>query len=54
MNGCLVTCHHCNERFDELDPKIHITNIEENERGWDVVTFVCPICGKETTSLRLG
>jgi hypothetical protein len=52
--GCLITCHHCQERFYESDPRITLDNIEENERGQDVVSFNCPKCGKETTSLRLG
>jgi DNA-directed RNA polymerase subunit RPC12/RpoP len=49
-----VHCNACDKTFDEneiTDPEI---GIEENERGQDVVSFVCPKCGKETTSLRFG
>ena len=35
---------------DEVD----CTNIEEDMQGRDVVTFDCPNCGEEDTSLRLG
>jgi len=49
-----VNCKECEKEFDEdeiTDPDI---NIEENERGWDVLSFKCPYCKKETTSLRRG
>jgi len=49
-----VRCKNCEREFDEdeiTDPEI---NIESDERGWDVLTFKCPYCHKETTSLRRG
>jgi len=49
-----VNCKSCGKEFDEneiTDPDI---GIEENERGWDVLSFKCPYCRKETTSLRRG
>ena len=49
-----VICKNCGKEYDEdeiTDPEI---DIEENERGFDVLTFICPYCGKETTSLRRG
>ena len=49
-----VQCKNCHKEFDEneiTDPDI---NIEENEMGWDVLSFKCPYCGQETTSLRRG
>lgn len=52
--GCQVNCNYCHGSFYESDPKIVMTNIEENILGQDVVTFKCPKCGKETTSLRVG
>jgi hypothetical protein len=47
-----VYCRNCNNRIDEN--KVKCTNIEENERGQDVVTFKCPFCNQETTSLRVN
>jgi hypothetical protein len=52
--GCQVNCHYCHGSFYETDPRIEMTNIEENILGQDVVTFKCPKCGKDTTSLRVG
>lgn len=46
-----VHCNYCKTRFDEND--VWADNIEENELGQDVVTFKCPHCKKETTSLRV-
>jgi hypothetical protein len=49
-----ITCKECEKEFDEnkiTDPNI---DIEENERGWDVLSFICPYCNKHTTSLRRG
>jgi Zn finger protein HypA/HybF involved in hydrogenase expression len=53
-HGCTIACHHCHEEFGELDENIKITNIEENMLGQDVVSFKCPKCHKDTTSLRRG
>lgn len=53
-HGCTIACHHCHEEFGENDDNIKITNIEENELGQDVVSFKCPNCNKDTTSLRWG
>ena len=36
------------------ESEIHCTNIEEDMQGRDVVTFDCPNCGEEHTSLRFG
>jgi hypothetical protein len=49
-----VICKNCHKEFDEneiTDPEI---NIEEDIRGYDVLSFICPYCKKETTSLRRG
>lgn len=46
-----VHCNYCKTRFDEN--MVECDGIEENELGQDVVTFKCPQCKKETTSLRV-
>ena len=46
-----VTCSDCQERFNE--EKVEIYGIEEGFRGEDVVTFKCPLCGKDQKSLRI-
>lgn len=45
-----VTCIHCESSFDETTVKI--TDIYSDMEERDVVTFVCPNCGKETESYR--
>lgn len=43
----------CNgDRVDE--DSVKILNISEDFQGRDNLTFQCPDCGKEHTSLRLG
>lgn len=49
-----VTCKECHKEFDENDITDPDINIEENGIGQDVLSFKCPKCGKETTSLRRG
>lgn len=49
-----VNCKECKKEYDEDEITDTEINIEENERGWDVLSFKCPYCGKETTSLRRG
>lgn len=50
-----VECRECHQRTyeDELKDE-DVTNIEEDIRGYDVLSFVCPKCGKETRSHRYG
>lgn len=47
-----VTCGKCQKEFDENKITDEDINIEENDRGQDVLSFVCPYCNKETRSLR--
>jgi len=47
-----VTCTECKESHDEA--KVEFVNIEEDFEGRDVLTFVCPACGKTVKSLRRG
>ena len=47
----VLTCAECENEIDETEVNT-IINIEENERGWDVVYYVCPFCGSDTSSLR--
>ena len=43
----------CNgDKVDENDVKT--LNIEEDIQGRDLLTYVCPECGKEHKSYRLG
>lgn len=49
-----VTCHNCNETYDEREITDEDVGIESNEFGQDVLSFICPRCGKQTTSLRRG
>jgi RNase P subunit RPR2 len=45
-----VICSGCNNAFEQ-PTKIVVLNIEEDERGQDVITFECPTCGRESKSL---
>ena len=36
------------------ESEVELTNIEENEMGEDVVTFICPICDEVHKSRRFG
>ena len=43
----------CNgDRIDEST--VTLENIEEDIQGRDLVTFQCPVCGKQHQSYRLG
>jgi hypothetical protein len=42
----------CREWINEGD--VHMTNIEEDAQGADVVTFDCPRCGHSHKSRRVG
>ena len=44
-----VVCKFCGEQHYSTEIILH--NIEENERGEDVVTYYCPNTGEETKSL---
>lgn len=48
----IVSCPHCKQQFNEED--VEITDIYSDIQERDVVTFVCPGCGKKTESLRRG
>lgn len=52
----LVYCRECDTQFDEndIDQNDGEVGIESNELGQDVLSFTCPYCKKETTSLRMG
>ena len=43
----------CNQEWVN-EQTVKITNCEENIMGEDVLTFVCPRCGKTHQSRRLG
>ena len=47
-----VYCKSCKKRFEEQNVKF--VNLEENMYGEDVLTFICPECKTEQTSLRMG
>jgi hypothetical protein len=53
-NIITVTCKECREEFDENEIKDPDVSIESNERGWDILSFRCPYCGKRTESARRG
>ena len=44
---------HCT-RDTVPESTVKITNVEEDIQGRDVVTFDCPVCGREHQSLRFG
>lgn len=46
---------HCKECgwFDESAIK-EVLNIEEDIQGADILTFICPTCGKKGSSRRYG
>lgn len=52
----LVYCKECDTQFDENDISHDDGDIDisENELGQDVLSFTCPYCKKNTTSLRRG
>jgi len=46
-----VQCSDCGEfKTDEVE----FLNIEEDFEGRDVMTFKCPVCGKDRKSLVVG
>jgi len=45
-----LTCN--GDKVDE--DTVEFVNIEEDMQGRDLLTFVCPECGKEHTAYRLG
>jgi len=47
-----VHCKKCLEWIDEKDTKF--VDIEEDFQGADVLTFICPKCGTQQKSRRLG
>lgn len=49
-----VNCKNCHKEFDENEITDPDVGIEENDRGWDVLSFECPYCKKSTNSLRRG
>lgn len=36
------------------EKEVQFVNIEEDEQGRDQLTFICPRCGEEHTSMRFG
>ena len=44
-----VKCKGCGE--DHSSDQVKFLNIEENDLGQDVLYFVCPVTGEETSSL---
>jgi predicted RNA-binding Zn-ribbon protein involved in translation (DUF1610 family) len=49
-----VNCKSCGKEFDENEITDPYVGIEENERGWDILSFKCPYCGEYTKSIRRG
>lgn len=47
-----VQCKECGEQHDTEEVKF--VNIEEDIQGYDVLTFVCPATGNETTAYVRG
>jgi hypothetical protein len=47
-----VYCKVCNQWYDEA--KVMFINIEEGDRGQDIMTFKCPQCHSEQKSNRVG
>ncbi len=47
-----LECPNCSTRVDELE--VEELGIEEDWRGADVVTYICPNCGKVVESHRLS
>jgi hypothetical protein len=47
-----LECNRCWSRVDEED--VELIDIEEGERGEDIVTYSCPHCLKVVKSRRLG
>lgn len=43
-----VRCPECGEEHDSA--VVETTNIEEDELGRDVLSFICPVTGKEAKS----
>lgn len=48
-NNLFVSCRECGERHSSEE--VETVNIEEDERGYDVLTFICPVTKEETSSL---
>jgi transcription elongation factor Elf1 len=44
-----VACRKCDVKHELSKMVTH--DIEEDEQGRDLVTFTCPLCGKERKSL---
>lgn len=50
-----LDCPYCGETFPEDDlSEDAFLGIEEDMFGRDRVTFICPFCKKEVSSLRFG
>jgi len=47
-----VQCPECHEPHDPAD--VVFVNIEEDPQGRDLLTFICPVTGKETKALVTG
>jgi len=47
-----VRCPHCVRNIDENEVKF--LNIEEDEMGKDVMTFICPVCKTKQKSHRFS
>jgi len=44
-----VTCKECGQRHDT--ESVEFLNIEEDQYGYDLMTFTCPVTGKATKSI---
>lgn len=47
-----VQCPECKEPHNPKD--VEFVNIEEDVQGRDLLTYICPITGKETKALVTG
>ena len=55
QDGILIHLHctGCSENVPEHDV-FEITGFQSDEQGQDEVSFICPLCGAASTSLRQG
>ena len=47
-----VVCKECGETHKPEEVKF--VNIEEDQQGWDLLTFVCPVTKEETKAYIVG
>lgn len=51
MNA-IVRCTECGE--EHFVEEVEFVNVEEDFQGWDLLTYICPVTGKEVKAYVLG